>query len=277
MSVLPPSRPHGWDHAVIAVRDLEAAARTYEGLGFSMTARAEHPFGTANRLAMLGNTYIELIAVEDESRIPEPSAEDFGFATFVRRYLDTREGLAMMALRVEDADAEAARYAKDGLIAFPAHRFGRLAHLPDGRDKRVSFAAAHALDARMPDLALFGCEHETPDAVWAAGSQTHANGAKDIVGAVIVDPNPTDHHIFYATMLGLRDMRSSSAGIRLEMDRGTLDILTPQAFDARFGVVAGPHGASPRLQALRIAADASRTVPADEACGVALIFEERET
>ena len=272
--VLPPSRSRGWDHAVVAVRDLDAAARIYEALGFSLTARAEHPFGTANRLALLGHTYIELIAVERPDRIPEPNADAFGFAAFVARYLEEREGLAMMALRVDDAEAEARRYVEEGLIAFPVRRFGRKAQMPDGREAQVSFALAHALDPRLPDLALFGCEHATPDAVWAAGPRDHASGARDVVGAVAVDQNPTDHHVFYASMLGLRDIRASSAGLRMAMERGVLEVLTPAAFDARFGKVGAPHGVSPRLQALRIGADRAQVVPASEACGVALVFEE---
>ena len=272
--VLPPSRPHGWDHAVVAVRDLDVAARTYGALGFSLTAKAEHPFGTANRLALLGRTYIELVAVERPDRIPEPSAEDFGFAAFIARYLEEREGLAMMALKVDDAEAETRRYAEEGLIAFPVRRFGRTAQMPDGRETEVSFALAHALDPRLPDLALFGCEHETPDAVWAAGPRDHANGARDIAGAIIVDGNPTDHHVFYATMLGLRDIRASSAGLRMTMERGVLEVLTPAAFDARFGEVAAPYGVSPKLHALRIDADRAQVVPASEACGVALVFEK---
>ena len=272
--VLPSSRPRGWDHAVVAVRDLDAAARTYEALGFSLTARAAHPFGTANRLALLGRTYLELVAVERPVDIPEPSAEDFGFAAFVARYLEACEGLAMMALKVADAEAEASRYAEDGLTAFPVRRFARSARRPDGGEAQVSFALAHALDPRLPDLALFACAHETPDAVWAAGPRTHTNGARDILGAVVVDENPTDHHVFYATMLGLRDIRASSAGLRMEMKHGVLEVLTPAAFDARFGKVASPHDVSPRLQALRIGADRTQIVPAGEACGVALIFEE---
>ncbi len=271
--VLPPSRPRGWDHAVIAVRDLDAAAAVYEGLGFALTAKATHPFGTANRLALLGDTYIELIAIADPAKVPEPTREDFGFAAFVERYLEDHEGLAMMALRVEDAAAEARRYADEGLTAFAPHAFGRMASRADGREERVSFVASHALDPRLPDLALFGCQHETRDIVWAAGPTSHANGARDIRGAVIVDENPTDHHIFYATMLGLRDIRSSSAGLTLTMPRGTLHVLTPQAFDARYPGADIDHGDTPAFGALLVDGP-SQTVPAGAACGVALIFED---
>ena len=52
-----------FDHAIIAVRDLEQAAATYEGLlGRRRSWRGEHPgLGTENVLFGLDNMYIELL------------------------------------------------------------------------------------------------------------------------------------------------------------------------------------------------------------------------
>lgn len=52
------------DHAIIAVNDLEAAARDYEArLGFAVSAGGTHPaMGTRNRLVVLDPEYMELIA-----------------------------------------------------------------------------------------------------------------------------------------------------------------------------------------------------------------------
>src|SRR5262249_29138455 len=52
------------DHAVIVVRDLDAAASTYAALlGRRPSWRGEHPgFGTANVLFRLDNTYLELLS-----------------------------------------------------------------------------------------------------------------------------------------------------------------------------------------------------------------------
>ena len=38
------------DHLVVAVRDLDGAARFYERLGFQVGSRNRHPWGTENRL-----------------------------------------------------------------------------------------------------------------------------------------------------------------------------------------------------------------------------------
>ncbi len=59
----------GIDHLVIAVRDPDVAATTMEAdLGLAVTGGGRHEHaGTFNRLAFLGDTYLELIGVFDHS------------------------------------------------------------------------------------------------------------------------------------------------------------------------------------------------------------------
>ena len=56
------------DHAVLAVRDLEASAgRLWEEYGLRFVAGGRHPqWGTANMIAPLGREYVELLGVVDE-------------------------------------------------------------------------------------------------------------------------------------------------------------------------------------------------------------------
>jgi Glyoxalase-like domain len=65
------------DHVLIAVDDLEAAAKEVEeryGLT-SVEGGRHHGFGTANRIVPLGETYLELVAVVDRA---EAAASGFG-------------------------------------------------------------------------------------------------------------------------------------------------------------------------------------------------------
>lgn len=55
--------PHGLDHIVHAVRDLDAAAEFYGRAGFTVGARNRHPWGTHNRIVQLKNCYIEILEV----------------------------------------------------------------------------------------------------------------------------------------------------------------------------------------------------------------------
>ena len=59
--------PTGIDHVVIAVADPDAsAAELTERVGLAFTGGGRHPgLGTFNRLAFLGDAYLELIGVED--------------------------------------------------------------------------------------------------------------------------------------------------------------------------------------------------------------------
>ena len=61
--------PHGLDHIVHAVRDLDAAAAFYASAGFIVGARNRHPWGTHNRIVQLKNCYIELLTVADPEKI----------------------------------------------------------------------------------------------------------------------------------------------------------------------------------------------------------------
>lgn len=55
------------DHLVVAVRDLDEAARRYrEELGLDSAPGGRHPgWGTGNRIVPLGDDYVELIALID--------------------------------------------------------------------------------------------------------------------------------------------------------------------------------------------------------------------
>ncbi|HET7133675.1 MAG TPA: VOC family protein, partial [Gammaproteobacteria bacterium] len=50
------------DHAVIVVRDLDAAAARFRELGFTLTPRGFHSIGSQNHCIMFGSTYLELLA-----------------------------------------------------------------------------------------------------------------------------------------------------------------------------------------------------------------------
>ena len=55
----------GIDHAVVAVKDLDAAAANWKQLGFTISPRGTHSahIGTGNYTIMLGEDYMELLGV----------------------------------------------------------------------------------------------------------------------------------------------------------------------------------------------------------------------
>src|SRR5690606_19049376 len=100
----------GIDHLVLAGRDLEAMRDVYGGLGFTLTPRAQHPFGTGNTAIQLQGGYLELLAVTRPEDVVEPLPRQFSFSAFNRDYLARHEGFSMLVLGTDNATAEIAEW-----------------------------------------------------------------------------------------------------------------------------------------------------------------------
>ena len=131
------------DHVVRVVRDLDAAGEGWlREHGVATTPGGVHPrWGTANRIAPLGATYLELIAVNDEAVAAE--------TVLGRALLDRVAGgdaWFALCLADEDLDATAARL---GLGVEPGSR-----ERPDGTV--LAWRGAGIDDPRRtPDLPFF--------------------------------------------------------------------------------------------------------------------------
>src|ERR1700689_362384 len=102
--------PRAIDHIVIPARDLTAEADLYRRLGFQVGARNCHPWGTENHIVQFDGCFLELIGLCDRFEAPEPQPGVFSFAGFVARFLARSEGLAMLVLRSDDAEADRRRF-----------------------------------------------------------------------------------------------------------------------------------------------------------------------
>src|SRR5260221_677211 len=129
---MPVGRP--LDHLVLCVRDLDAARPTYERLGFTLTPKATHPFGTANSLVQLHGNFLELLTVVDRRLIKPVAQGEFAFAAFNERFLVEREGMSMLVFASDDARRDQREFAASGLETYAPFDFSRLARLPDGSD-----------------------------------------------------------------------------------------------------------------------------------------------
>lgn len=113
--------PQAIDHLVIAVPDPEAGAAQLEAeLGLAFGSGGRHPgVGTYNRIAFLGEPYIELIGVDDaEAATRWP----VGAAALRTLQANPAGGFATYALLDDDLDASVARLRAGGSeIREPAH------------------------------------------------------------------------------------------------------------------------------------------------------------
>src|ERR1700733_9620819 len=285
--------PHGLDHIVHAVRDLDAAAEFYRRAGFTVGARNRHAWGTHNRIVQLRNCYIEILEVAEPDKIAPHGARSFSFGAFNRDFLASREGFSMLILNSSNAVEDNAAFEAAGISNSGVFDFGREGTKPDGTPVKLAFSLAFASDPASPNLRFAVCQHHFPENFWDPAFQTHANGTKAVPGAVMVADNPADHHIFLKAFTGVTDLNSSSIGVKARTENGDIEIMEQVAFRGQFGISPEVAGEGMTLPALRFeVADiapvealhrrneiASRrhagrlVIPPDFAHGATLIFE----
>jgi catechol 2,3-dioxygenase-like lactoylglutathione lyase family enzyme len=189
------------DHAIVAVRDLAAAARTYSALlGRSPSWRGEHPgLGTANVLYRLENTYLELLSPQPESR----SAEN------LRAHLEEKgEGLLGLAFGTGDADVCRASWVERGL--HPAAPRKGLARDRDSGAVREYRSVLLPLDESRGVL-LFAIQHLSPPELLPPAARV-APAASAVTGV--------DHVVVRtADAEAAKQLYGRELGIRLALDR----------------------------------------------------------
>ena len=103
-----PNGPLGLGHPLVVSEDLNGLAERYRAMGFAPTRKGLHPRGTGTQLVLFKDNFIELMGIENRRLIDQPSETGFRFGRFIAEQLGRREGVAMIALHSDDADADAA-------------------------------------------------------------------------------------------------------------------------------------------------------------------------
>lgn len=282
----------GLDHIVHAVRDLDGGADLYRRLGFTVGARNRHPWGTHNHIVQLPVFFIEVLTMAEPDKLGDDGFSKL-FGDFNRRFLENGEGFSLLILESTDASADARAFAAAKVAASEVMRFEREGKRPDGSPVKVAFSLAFARDALAPAHNFAVCQQHYPENFWNPAYQRHPNEVVAVGGVVMVADNPSDHHIFFSTFAGERELQSTSAGITVTTPRGDIQVMAPTAFADHFGVAAPDVTGGGRLAALRlVSSDLTATekslssggfspirrmnrlvVPPAQAFGAALVFE----
>jgi catechol 2,3-dioxygenase-like lactoylglutathione lyase family enzyme len=261
----------GLDHIVHAVRDLDAAAALYRGLGFTVGARNRHPWGTHNYTVQFPGSFIELLTVAKPELVPEHAPGHFSFGAFNRDFLSEGEGLSMLVLEGRGG-ADLSGFEKAGIADGKLFDFEREARRPDGTPIKVAFTLAFARDPAAPQVSFFTCQQHYPENFWNPVFQKHANSVSGIAGVVLVAEKPAQHLYFMQRFTGAAGKQTSD-GFAIETPRGTIAVITPAAFRQRYGAVAPDASRGARLAAIRLAvADASLLQAAPEFAGIAGVY-----
>jgi hypothetical protein len=224
----------GIDHLVLCTRNLEGARRTYTRLGFTLTPHAVHPWGTGNSLVQLEGSYLELLGVEDPTKIVPDEAGKFSFGRYNAGFLARREGFSMIACRTDDARRDHDEFTRAGLTTYPPFDFSRKAKQPDGSEATVAFTLVFVTDPRLPEAVFFVCQHHAPQYFWKPEYQRHANGAVAAVEAVMVAERPAALMEFFQLLQGRDAVQAGEDGLAVTTSHGLITVLTPEAAAERF-------------------------------------------
>lgn len=232
----------GLDHLVIVAHDLDAQAELYKRLGFQVGARNRHDWGTLNHIVQFDGCFLELLTTEDGFQRPPKGAPVAQFADTIVDYLAQREGLAMMVLEGFDTAKDHVAFNEAG-IGFPeTFYFSRTARRPDGTEVEVAFSLAFAKNSGTSDAGFFVCQQHAPDMFWNPSFQVHDNKCTGIGRIVFSTHTPQEHHAFFAAYTGVNGEAITGGGLRFNLARSVVEVLTVEASAELFGAEALPMG-----------------------------------
>ena len=200
-----------------------------------------------------------------------------------------------MSCKSRDAFATADRLRAAGFQPSDPIEFSRPVRLDDGSEHPATFRVT-ALD-QAPGARYFVCEHRTPELLWRPEWMAHANGVQAISAMyLVVEAGQVAATAeAYAKLTGAAIARATGETAMLDIDGASFVITAPQALADATDVPGLQHGAT-GYAAIRLATvDLERArahwraqgvkptdlspsislIPADQANGVALIFEQR--
>lgn len=220
----------GIDHAVVAVRNLDAAAEQWQALGFTLSPRGTHSakMGTGNTTIMLDPDYIELLGVLADTDHSAPT----------RRFLAERGGgIERVAFTAIDAAEGAKEIQARGFAPIGPTDFERPVQLPDGSLSAAKFSVFHWPMAEAPGgLRIFACQHRTRETVWIPDLMRHANAAKCLKQVLIVTPEPVQEAAHLSRLIDREGQAEADGAIIVASGggRGVFVFLTRDQLGSRY-------------------------------------------
>ena len=277
------------DHPVIAARDLDAARKTYERLGFTVPPRGSHvEWGTGNLCIMFPDDYIEIRGIIDASR----------FTMHLDEHLRAfGEGLMGVAFGTPDIERSHDEMLRNGVEAGALQKLSRNFEHPEGWTQ-PSFRLCAPEPADIEGLMhVVVIQHLTPDLLRRPDFLVHANtciGVNALSGTIYEKRRVAGK---LRRLLGEEEVSEDEDGVRAVLQSGQrLELLMPGEYARKYGaIVESPEPQTPRLgvMTLRVAnIDGLRDtlgtrgvaftesgsgvvcVAADDACGATLLFTE---
>jgi hypothetical protein len=279
------------NHVGMVARDLSATVSRFEAMGFMLTPYSPHSgawkpgekvqnFGSGNRCIMFERNYLEILANEDPAK-PTPR---------LAGYLKHHQGAHIICFNTEDSHTVDKRLAGAGIRTSGVIPLQRDIDTPEGvrtaKFERVQFAPDDS-----PEGYIQAARHLTPQYIYQPRYIAHPNRCVELSDTIVVTDDLDGFARKYARYLGTEPVRDGET-IRFRFPLVSTLTLVPQ----RHAPALVPGTLFPPIPG--IAAVAFRThdltalrrrlaehgftvndvgnrliVPAEEASGVAVIFE----
>jgi hypothetical protein len=232
----------GIDHALVGVRDLEAARAAWAGLGFTITPRGRHiGWGTANYCIMFDRGYVELLGVVGPAQ----------FTNNLDRFLAVREGLLGLAFRSTDNERTARWLAAAGFAPDGPKDLQRVLEGPEG-DVLPAFKLLFLPPTATPGLRAFFCQHLTPEIIRRPAWVVHGNRAIALQAVVTVVERPADLVSAYVRLFGNDAVTLAVDSLRVDTGEGDLLFVTSAALGRLYPGIEPLNLAPPWTAAMRI-------------------------
>lgn len=219
------------DHPVIAVRNLPAARKQYQKLGFIVPPSGRHQeWGTENLCIMFPADYLEIRGIGDPAK----------FLAGVDKFLDKGEGLYSVAFNARSADESYAVGLASGLAIEPPRHLNRKLVLEDSV-LDLHFKTVMLDHSLFPGLTHANlCEHLTADTLRQPDWLNHPNGVVGFGRLVGVVSDFDAAEQAYTRLLGAEHVRREDGRIWLNFGGGA-DIELIDAGEARLRSDAQPN------------------------------------
>ena len=216
------------DHLAHFVPDVQAASRALARAGFAPTPVSIQvvpdsdgtlrPTGTGNVTAMFARGYIEMLF----------KAADTPLGRELEAALARYDGVHLVAFAVADATAAHRRLAATGFRVQPVVQMQRPVDT-GGAPGIAAFTLARLESGQMPEGRIQILTHRTEAMVWQPRWLSHPNGAVALTSVIIAVGDLKDAAQRFARFTG-REAAPSPLGQTIELDRGCVQLLTPEAF-----------------------------------------------
>lgn len=225
------------DHVGWMVPDIGAAAAVFDMLGLPLTPLSVHaatdpktgerkPTGSANRLAMLPQGYLEILT--PHGGIDNPTV------AHMKASMARHIGIHVLAFTVADAEAGAQRLAAEGFNLQPTVHLRRTIEAEDGSQAEVAFTVVRTGYEVFPEARCQILTHHTPQHMWQRRYLPTESCITGLLEATLVVDDPAEVAGRFSKFLG-RSVLPDKEDRLILLDRGRVRFIKRQSASVLFG------------------------------------------